>query len=97
ATILAMRPDCVDSVTDPFLEKTLPKEACIERVGAFSKRWTKFFGIGGLSYRAWQALRKRGEELLENANFDLVFFSTTEFLFMALGARWLARFGVPYV
>jgi hypothetical protein len=38
-----------------------------------------------------------GDRLLTRQSFDLVFFSTTIFPVMASGARWLRRFGVPYV
>lgn len=34
---------------------------------------------------------------IENRRFDLVFFSTTQFPVMILGATWKRKFGVPYV
>jgi hypothetical protein len=36
------------------------------------------------------------EDLLRREKFDLVFFSTTQFPFMALGPKWQRQFGVPF-
>jgi hypothetical protein len=54
-------------------------------------------GIGSLSLRAGLFLHSAGERLLRERTFDLVFFSTTEFLLLALGPRWLREFSVPFV
>ncbi|MEO6876118.1 MAG: glycosyltransferase, partial [Opitutaceae bacterium] len=38
-----------------------------------------------------------GDRLLRDGRFDLVYFSTTQFIVTALGRRWLNRYGVPFV
>ena len=35
--------------------------------------------------------------MLRDGHFDLVYFSTTQFIATALGERWQRRFGVPFV
>jgi hypothetical protein len=96
ATVLGVRAEDVDTVTDPVLVQTLPKEVQVVRVGAWSSRWARKIGVGGLTYRAWGTMRRAGDELLRREKFDLVFFSTTQCAFMSLGPRWLKKFGVPY-
>ena len=41
--------------------------------------------------------RAAGDRLLRGEEFDLVFFSTTQFEALTLGPRWRKKFGVPYV
>jgi hypothetical protein len=97
ATVLAVRPDCVEGVQDPLLERSLPPGLRVERVKALPARWTRLVGVGSLSFRASGAFARAGGELLRRERFDLVCFSTTEFPLMALGPRWRRDHGVPYV
>src|ERR1700733_1095563 len=95
-TVLAVRPEFVDGVMDTILEKTLPDVEII-RTKAFSKKWMRLFGVGGLAYRAWSHLKCAGDELLPRKKFNLIFFSTTQFPLMTLGPHWKQLFGVPYI
>ncbi len=52
--------------------------------------------MNGLAQRSFVPLYKKGSELLASGRFDLVFFSTTEFLLHGLGPLWLRRWGVPF-
>lgn len=96
-TVLAVRPEDVEGVHDPLLERSLPAGLQVERVRALPARWTRRLGVGSLSFRAGRGLARVGRELLQRDKFDLVFFSTTEFPLMALGPRWFRDYGVPYV
>jgi len=53
--------------------------------------------MSALGLRAWPFLLWRGSQLLRREKFDLVFFSTSQFITYSLGRLWKARYGVPYV
>lgn len=50
-----------------------------------------------IGWRALLPLDRTAVRLFARRKFDLVYFSTTQFNLFLLGARWRARFGVPYV
>jgi hypothetical protein len=96
--VLAVAPELVEGgVVEPQLENTYPSDIRIVRVGGIPSWATRWAGIGSLWLRCGGALRRAGEKLLKAEKFDLVFFSTTQFDAFALGPRWKAKFGVPYV
>lgn len=98
STVLALAPEYIEGgVSDPLLEATYPADVRVVRVGGIRPQLTRWAGIGKLWWRCGRALTKAGEKLLSAERFDLVFFSTTQFSAFALGPRWRARFGVPYV
>lgn len=96
-TVLAVRPEYVEGGQDYVLGSSVSGDARIIRVPALPVRWTRKLGLGGLTYRALPYLKPRAERLLREENFDLVFFSTTEFMTMSWGRGWKSQFGVPYV
>lgn len=83
--------------TDPLLLHTIPDGIEVHKVNAFSTRWTRKFGLGSLSMRAYFQIKRKGNELLKKQKFDLIFFSTTAFHVMALGPGWKKKFGVPFI
>ena len=95
--VLCVDADDVAGTREPELELTYPADIRIVRVRALSLRWTRWFGLGNIGWRAWWSLQRAGSELLRREHFDLVFFSTTQFLAFALGPVWRRRFRVPYV
>jgi hypothetical protein len=97
ATVLAVRPECVDLVQDPYLQDTLPSDVEVVRMGAISKRLARVVGVGSLALRAGRGIRAAGDVLLSARKYDAVFFSTTLFSLMGLGPVWKEKFGVPYV
>ena len=82
---------------DNLLLQSIPSNCIIHKVGAFSKKWTSKFGLGSLALRSIWFYRKKVMLLLQAKNYDLIYFSTTEFPLCILGAFWKKRFGVPYV
>ncbi len=52
ATVLAVEPEYVEGVRDECLVKTLPADIRVVRTGALSAKWTRWFGVGSLAYRA---------------------------------------------
>lgn len=97
AQILSVQPNFVEHPHDPYLCQTLPAQVPITRVAALPTRYTRRLGLGSLGLRCLPFMQQAGDRLLATQAFDLVFFSTTIFPVMALGPRWLKRFGVPYV
>ena len=98
ATVLAIEPDEVDGLPrEPLLGQTVPADIEIVRTGAVPLAIASRFGMRTLGLRAYPNMARAGNQLLRARKFDVVFFSTTQFTVMALGPRWLARFGVPYV
>jgi Glycosyl transferase 4-like domain len=95
--VLCVDAEDVSGTREPELELTYPPDIRIVRVRALPLRWTHWFGLGNIGWRAWWSLQRTGAKLLRHEHFDLVFFSTTQFLTFALGPVWRWRFGVPYV
>ena len=96
-TILMVDPRLNEAFQDPLLLESIPRETEVHRVKALSPRLTRKVGLGSLALRALPYLRRAGDRLLRGRKFDLVYFSTTMFPVMILGASWKRRFRVPYV
>lgn len=96
-TVLCVDPRFVETLRDPYLLQTVPADIPVETVSAVSQHITRKLGFGGLTWRAKRSLDRRGQELLANGNFDLVYFSTTEFGILPLAVRWKRKFAIPYV
>lgn len=91
--VLAVDPRDVDGPVDPWLEAQLPEHVPVHRVRGWRLRG---WGLGGLAQRAALPLLNYGSRLFSERAFDLVLFSTTEFLVHILGPVWQARHGVPF-
>ncbi|MEX8548199.1 MAG: glycosyltransferase [Mucilaginibacter sp.] len=93
---------CVDEkyaemLKDDLLLQSIPANTIIHQVKAFSKKITSKFGLGSLALRSMWFYRKKAMLLLQAKNYDLIYFSTTEFPLCILGAYWKKRYNVPYV
>ena len=97
ATVLAVEPDLVEGNRDPLLLETVPPGADVRHVGALDYRKTRRVGLGSLALRSLPFYHRAGSRLLASGVYDLVYFSTTMFPVMVLGAYWKRRFGVPFV
>ncbi|MDE3084896.1 MAG: hypothetical protein KGJ37_06745, partial [Verrucomicrobiota bacterium] len=96
-TVLAVAPQYVAGLREPRLLSALPSDVPIYRCGALPLRFGRTFGLGSLGPRAWFSMRAAGMRLLRREKFDLIFFSTTQFLICTLGTRWKNRFHVPFI
>lgn len=96
-TVVMVDPAASEFKSDPLLEQTLPADLEIIRVRAFSTRWTRKLGLGNLALRSLWFYRREVNALLRRRKFDLIYFSTTMFPVLILGAYWKKRFKVPYV
>lgn len=97
AEVLAVDPRDADVPADPLLSAGLPSSIPVHRVRAMPLGLGKMIGMRSLGPRSRFALGREGDRLLAAGRFDLVFFSTTQFIVLNLGARWKKRHGVPYV
>lgn len=93
---------CVDekyyeTTKDELLLQSIPAETVIHHVKAFSRKWTSKFGLGSLALRSLWFYRKKVMLLLQAKNYDLVYFSTTEFSLCVLGRYWKKYYKIPYV
>ncbi len=82
---------------DELLLQTVPADTIIHRVEAFSKKRTSKFGLGSLALRSLWFYQRKVMLLLQAKNYDLIYFSTTEFPVCILGTYWKKRFKIPFV
>jgi hypothetical protein len=94
--VLAVRPEFVETVHETELVKTIPPEIKVHRVFALPQRLTRLFGFGGLGLRAGFHLQKEGAKLLNEGDFNAVYFSSTVFSTFPMGTVWKKKFGVPF-
>lgn len=96
-SVLAVEPRQVAGLHESRPAFTLPSDVAVHHCGALPARLTRLAGLGSLGPRAWLHLRGAGARLLHLEHFDLVFFSTAQFLTFTLGAVWKKKFGTPFV
>jgi len=97
AEVVAVEPQHRPDWLDPTLLETVPAEVPVHRCGAWPRRLTRLAGVQNLGLRCAPFLHRVAAGLLRSRRFDLVFFSTTQFLVTPAGLRWRRNFGVPYV
>ena len=97
AEVVAVDPDFTDLAQDELLVQTIPADIKIHWVKALGKKWTSKIGFGSISYRSYPFIKKKVNQLLIEQQFDLIYFSTTQFQVCTLGAYWKKKFKVPYV
>lgn len=86
-----------DLPLDDLLEFSVPDCITIHKINAFSKKWTSRFGLGSLALRSIWYYFKEVNKLLSIRKFDLIYFSTTQFPILILGAYWKRKFHIPFV
>lgn len=95
--VLAVDPRHRADWRDDTLLACLPDDVRVHHCDAFPRELTRFVGVNNLGLRCLPHLNRAAHALLRSERFDLVFFSTTQYLVTPLGRRWQRRFGVPYV
>lgn len=97
AHVLAIAPDSSAQVLEPRLLETIPADVGVTRVNALPVGLTSWFGLHNLGWRSWISLFAAGCRLLRAEKYDVVYFSTTQFICLPMGRLWRALFGVPFV
>ncbi len=95
--VVTVDPSQSHMAKDEVLLRTIPGDVLVHQVSAFPVRWTSKLGLGSLALRSLWYYKRKVNRLLQNTQFDLIYFSTTQFPVCVLGAYWKRKFGVPYV
>lgn len=95
--VVVVNPHYSNVVSDQYLLETIPTNIIIHKIEAFSERWTRKIGLGGIAYRAIYFYWKFVNALLLKSKFDLIFFSTTAYPLTILGRIWKSKFNIPYI
>jgi hypothetical protein len=94
AEIVTVDPDYTNMVIDDLLCLDVPTDVKIHYVKAFNKRYTSKFGLGSIALRSIWYYFKKVNNLLKKQHYDLLFFSTTQFPVLVLGAYWKWKYKV---
>lgn len=97
AVVFAVEPDSIESSKDDLLLQSLPPDVEVHHVSALPVRLTRKLGLGNLGIRSYLHLRQAVDHYLSDHQIDLIYFSTTVFVSMALGPHWKRKFNVPFV
>lgn len=97
AEIVSVNPDYSDFVQDELLMESLPANTVVHQVKAWNKQWTSKFGLGSIALRSIWFYLFAVNKLLKQKQYDLVFFSTTQFPVLVLARLWKRRFKVKIV
>jgi hypothetical protein len=95
--VLAVHPSHRPDWRDDSLLLGLPGDVPIHYCDALPVTLTQWLGVHNIGLRSASFLSRRGYQLLRDEHFDLVFFSTTQYVITPLGRVWQRRTGVPYV
>lgn len=82
---------------EPELLHSVPAAVRVVRAHAWSRTWTRWLGMNNLGLRTLPFLYLAGRRLIAEQPFDVIYFSTTQFILLPLGRLWHGEFGVPYV
>lgn len=96
-TVLCVSSATSDSLDDPWLAASVPADVRVVPVPAWDEGQCRRFGFGHLDYRCLGPLYAAGVKLLKQAEFEVVFFSTTVFPSFLLGPLWKRRFACRVV
>lgn len=87
----------IDMIEDPILSLSVPDDITIHTVSALPIKITKKIGLGSVALRSLWQYKNKVNQLLRSKKYDLIYFSTTQFPLLILGAYWKRKFDVPYV
>ena len=95
--VLAVHPRHRRDWHDESLLASLPGDVPVHYCDALPLSLTRWFGIHNIGLRCVPFISRAGLKLLAEQHYDLVFFSTTQYLVTPLGPGWQRDTGVPYV
>lgn len=87
------QPSCMDEDGAQFFAPV----TVTHYVTGFLSRLFRFLGIGSIGWRALLPMLLAGRKLLREREFDLVYFSTTQFPLFLLGPAWKVWLGIPFI
>ncbi len=96
-TVVTLDPRDYTAPTDEALTRTVPSEARVIKLRGWDEQTCRRFGFGHISNRIVWPWRRGVREILKREAYDLVFFTTTQFMVMLNGPHWRRSSCVPYV
>lgn len=69
----------------------------VHAVAPVANRLFHLLKVGGIGWRSLLPIYRKGSELLKTGRFDVVYFSTANFVLFTLGAFWRKKYTIPYV
>jgi glycosyltransferase involved in cell wall biosynthesis len=97
ADVVCVKQKHSEILKDEILLESLPAGQIVYEVDAFDIKWTSKLGLGSLALRSMWYYLRRVNKILRERQYDLVYFSTTQFPLTILGRYWKNKFNVPYV
>lgn len=88
-----VRQDVLEPDAAAFFAPGVP----LHEVGSIGRKAFRAFGSRTHGWPTVLPMYWRGNRLLSSRRFDLIYFSTTTFLYFCLGPLWQRRFGIPFV
>lgn len=95
--IVAVYPKFCQINKDDLLNLSIPTDAIIHHVKALNLKYTKYIGLGSLALRSFLFYKKTVDHLLKTKQYQLIYFSTTQFPVLLLGPYWKKKFDIPFV
>ncbi|HEY0579870.1 MAG TPA: glycosyltransferase [Candidatus Nitrosocosmicus sp.] len=95
--VVTVKPIHSEIIKDDLLVVSIPGHIKIHYVNAFSKKWTRFLGLGSIALRSFLFYRRKVNQLLKEHKYDLIYFSTTQFPLCVLGNYWKEKYGIPFI
>ncbi|WP_231490281.1 hypothetical protein [Pedobacter sp. Leaf170] len=97
AEIVCVDEQYTDLNKENLFRITIPSNIKIHKVKAFPKNVTTKFGIGSIAIRSMWYFKLKVDLLLKQNHYDLIYFSTTQYLVCILGSYWKKKFKIPYI
>lgn len=88
-----VRQDIIEPEPADFFAADTP----VYEVGSMARGALEAMGSRSHAWRTLLTMRWRGSELLRSGRFDLVYFTTTTFVYFSLGPKWKQQHAIPYV
>jgi glycosyltransferase involved in cell wall biosynthesis len=88
-----VRQDIVEENASAFFAP----DVVVHEVGSIWRSVLEALGSRTHVWRTLVPIWKRGDQLLLSKRFDIVYFSTTSFMYFILGAYWKKKYKIPYV
>ncbi len=96
-TVLTVDPSYYEGQLDAGLERLVPDDLRVVRVGAIPARATRLFGIGDLGLRSFVPLYNAANRLLESEQYDALFITIYPTYPALLGPLLKKKHRIPFV
>lgn len=97
AEIVCVNEQYTDLEKENLFSNTIPNNIKIHKIKAFPKYITMKLGLGSIALRALWYFKLKVNQLLKKNQYDLIYFSTTQYPVCILGSYWKKKFKMPYV